>query len=320
MSPVRPTSKRRSSTRTHTLSLPLKRPFELRLALFGHGFVDLAPHVWLPEARRFETAFELSAAAVDLSLVQRGHCLNVRLSSRRKLDAAELSEARRAIERMLRLDEDFRPFWRLCRRVPRLGWAARRGAGRMLRSSTLFEDLVKLLMTTNCSWAATRNMVSRLVASLGEATPSGARTFPSASRVAEQREAFFRDVVRAGYRAAHLRELARGFARGELVEKDLDDPELPADEVRRRLRALPGFGPYAAGQAMRLLGRYTDLALDSWCISRLAALRGRAPSERSLLREYRDFAGYAGLAFWLDLTAEWHGEGPALGASPFVES
>ena len=42
------------------------------------------------------------------------------------------------------------------------------------------------------------------------------------------------------------------------------------DELWRRLLALHGFGPYAAGQAMRLCGHYDRLALDSWCRARLA--------------------------------------------------
>jgi 3-methyladenine DNA glycosylase/8-oxoguanine DNA glycosylase len=310
---------RRSPARTRSFSLPLRGPFELRLALFGHGFVDLAPHAWSAEARRFTTALELRGKPFDLSLVQRGKRLEAHLASRRAPGPLELAGARRAIERMLRLDEDFRPFWGLCRGVPRLGWAARRGAGRMLRSPTLFEDLVKLLFTTNCSWAATRGMTARLVTNLGVEAPSGARAFPDAARVAERRESFFRDVIRAGYRAAYLRELARGFARGELHDADFEDPSVSTEEVRRRLRDLPGFGPYAAGQALRLLGRYDDLALDSWCVGRLSALRGRAPSEKTLLREYRPFAEYAGLALWLDLTAEWHGEGPTPAASPLVK-
>ena len=37
----------------------------------------------------------------------------------------------------------------------------------MLRAPALFEDAVKMLLTTNCSWAATRGMVVRLVALAG---------------------------------------------------------------------------------------------------------------------------------------------------------
>ena len=74
--------------------------------------------------------------------------------------------------------------------------------------------------------------------------------------------------------------------------------------------ALPGFGPYAAGQALRLLGRHEDLALDSWCRNKLAQQRGRRkpPADRTVERAYRAFGRYKGLALWMDLTADWHGE------------
>jgi N-glycosylase/DNA lyase len=209
---------------------------------------------------------------------------------------------------MLRLDENLSPFWKLCSRERRLAWVARRGAGRLLRSATLFEDFVKLLFTTNCSWAATRLMTSRLVEALGEPAASGARAFPSAERCANAGEKLFRGVVRAGYRAAPLAKLSRGFAQGKLRAADFEDRSLPTDELRRRLLALPGFGPYAAGQALRLLGRYSDLALDSWCRSRLAELTGRRapPSDQSVERAYARFEPWQGLALWMDLTADWH--------------
>jgi hypothetical protein len=58
---------------------------------------------------------------------------------------------------MLRLDQDLAEFWSICKRDPALSWVPRRGAGRLLASPTLFEDLAKLLMTTNCTWAVTQH-------------------------------------------------------------------------------------------------------------------------------------------------------------------
>jgi N-glycosylase/DNA lyase len=153
-------------------------------------------------------------------------------------------------------------------------------------------------------------MARRLVDALGTAAPSGARAFPDAAACAAQREPFWRDVVRAGDRARACRELATGFASGRLAEERYAERGLPTEEVRRRLLALNGFGPYAAGQALRLLGRHDDLALDSWCRATLARQLGRrrAPSDAAIARRYRDFGAFAGLALWCDLTAGWHGE------------
>ena len=80
--------------------------------------------------------------------------------------------------------------------------------------------------------------------------------------------------------------------------------------MRKRLLGLPGFGPYATGQALRLLGRYEDLALDSWCRNKIADVLGRKkpPKDSIIARRYKHFGAYCGLALWLDLTADWHGE------------
>ena len=296
---------RRENTR---IELPIQEPFELKLALFGHGWIDLPPHRWDEGASAFHSVIDCGVRAAEVEVQKNGRRLRVRLhgaSSAR--DRARVCDA---LTRMLRLDEDLQAFWKLCAKDPRFQWVARRGGGRLLRAPTLFEDLAKLLMTTNCSWAATRNMVTRITDALGRATPNGARAFPSAEACAERTESFYRDRVRMGYRAGAMKKLAKSFASGALRAEDFENPTLSTDEVRERLLDLPGFGPYAAGQALRLLGRYDDFALDSWCRSVLAerSKSGRAPSDRSIERAYRDFGNYRGLALWMDLTAHWHGE------------
>jgi N-glycosylase/DNA lyase len=210
------------------------------------------------------------------------------------------------LRHMLRLDCDLAPFHALCRREPRLAWAAERGAGRLLRSASVFEDLLKLLFTTNTAWAGTESMTRKLVLAAGSPAPSGARAFPT-PRQCLRDVAFYRDVVRAGYRAEAAVALAQAFADGRLDDATFLRPQ-PADELWRRLVALRGFGPYAAGQAMRLLGHYEHLALDSWCRARLAELDGtrRPPRDAAIARRYAPFEPFQGLALWLDLTADWH--------------
>lgn len=284
-------------------------PFDLRLALFGHGWIDLAPHTWDPTTGALSTAITLGERAADVTVVQRGAALQIRVQVSRA-SAEDRAAARAAVRRMLRLDEDLTALWTLCLSTPSRRWVAERGGGRLMRSPTVFEDLMKLLFTTNCSWAATRGMTRRLVDALGAPTPGGKKAFPSAARCAAEAPAFYRDVVRAGYRAQACAELATAAVEGAV--EPLGDASLEADDVRRALLALRGFGPYAAGQALRLLGHYQDLALDSWCRSKLACKRGRAkpPADRTIEREYRRFGAWRGLVLWLDLTAEWHTDAP----------
>jgi hypothetical protein len=75
------------------------------------------------------------------------------------------------------------------------------------------------------------------------------------------------------------------------------------------LLALPGFGPYAADNLMRLLGRYRYLGLDSACRAELRSIYGHRSdrvADRAAAKRYRVFGAYAGLAMWLDVTRRWH--------------
>lgn len=222
------------------------------------------------------------------------------------------------VRRVLRLDEDLSGFYSLAAEDSELSWATK-GAGRMIRGATVFEDVVKTLCTINCSWSATTRMVSALVEHLGEkapgAPPTGplGRAFPTARAMTEAGEEFYRDVVRAGYRGKYLLTLARSVACGGLDLESLDTKpgELPDDEMEARLRALPGIGPYAAAHIMMLLGRYSRFIFDSWTRPKYAAISGKQVSgEAEIEACFLRYGAYRGLAFWLYLTRGWVEERP----------
>lgn len=57
---------------------------------------------------------------------------------------------------------------------------------------------------------------------------------------------------------------------------------------------------------MMLLGRYSRLILDSWTRPKYARLNsGRPVADSTIVRRYRRYGPYAGLAFWLYLTRDW---------------
>ncbi|MCA8963708.1 MAG: Fe-S cluster assembly protein HesB [Planctomycetes bacterium] len=294
----------------HSTTLAVAPPFDLLLCLFGHGWVALAPHEFDEATQTFTTVLRLGGQAVDATLRQTGKsALTLQLQAQRRLPARDVRLAAAQLRHMLRLDDDLSAFHARCAKEPSLRWAARRGAGRLLRSAGVFEDLMKLLFTTNTTWAGTESMTKKLVADRGSVAPSGRRAFPSPEQCRAD-AAFYRDVVRAGYRGEAAAQLADDFATGRLDDATFLAPQ-PAIELWQRLTSLRGFGPYAAGQAMRLLGHYEHLALDSWCRARLAQLGGKkkAPSDRAIEKRYARYAPFQGLAMWLELTAEWHGEG-----------
>jgi len=182
----------------------------------------------------------------------------------------------------------------------------------MLRAPTVFEDVVKTICTTNTAWSGTRKMTTALVEHLGVAAPDGRRTFPTAAAMAQADESFYRDVVRAGYRGPYLKALAVDVAEGHLDLEQLNDRDVPDDEVAARLLALPGVGPYAAAHVMLTsLGRYSRLVLDSWTRPTYCKLAGARTALRdaTIERRFKRYGEWAGLAFWLYLTRSWVEDG-----------
>ena len=287
-------------------------PVDFRRTIASHGVADLPPNRIDEEAWTLELTLSPTGrpTTVLVSAGREGHAkVNVLAGS------ASAADLRPAVAHVLRLDEDLSPFYEAATADPDLKWAAK-GAGRMIRSPTVFEEVVKTICTTNCTWSATVRMVSALVEHLGEPSPSAdgsyGRAFPTPQAMARKNSAFYTDKVRAGYRGAYLRDLARSVASGKLDLEALGKAsadELPDDELAARLLALPGVGPYAAAHIMMLLGRYSRLILDSWTRPKYLKVSGaKQAKDVTIERRFRRYGPYAGLAFWLYLTRDWVAE------------
>src|SRR3954451_16330815 len=280
-------------------------PVDFRRMLVSHGVAALPPsrideEAWTLEVtlpvRRGARTIRVSQSARDRAAVD---ILGRDLAKRSRDAVVE------QLRHMFRLDEDLSGFYAAAAGDPDLAWVMT-GAGRMLRSPTVFEDVVKTICTTNCAWSGTVRMVTALVDTLGTQAPGGRRTFPSPEAMAAAGEDFYRDTARAGYRGAYLRALAAEVAAGALDLEALNDPALPDAVVEERLLALPGVGPYAAAHVMLTsLGRYSRLVLDYGTRPTSAGLGGRKTSDKTIARQFRRYGDFAGLAFWLTLTRGW---------------
>jgi 3-methyladenine DNA glycosylase/8-oxoguanine DNA glycosylase len=293
---------------------PSGEPVDLRRTFRSHGLATLPP------MRFYENADVLEATLP----VHGHHPRTVRISKSKPgygvvsvvgppPGREEGEKLLCVVRHVLRMDEDLSEFHSLAAGDADLYWVTR-GAGRMIRGATVFEDVVKTVCTTNCSWSATIRMVSALVEHLGETAPGAppkgpsGRAFPTPEAMAEAGEGFYRDVARAGYRGRYLLTLARSVANGELDLESLDrDPnELPDDELEKQLLALQGIGPYAAAHIMMMLGRYSRLVLDSWTRPKYARISGKqAATDAEIKAHFLRYGQYRGLAFWLYLTRDW---------------
>lgn len=302
---------------TWSATLPLKgaggEPVDLWRTIVSHGVADLPPNRIDEDARLLETTVAVPRG--------RPQTVSVREAGRGKATvtgrAGKRSEAALdAVRHILRLDEDLSEFYEGALEDPDLSWVTN-GAGRLMRSQTVYEEVVKTICTTNTAWGGTVRMVSAIVEHLGEPAagapaegPFG-HAFPSPAAMAAAPESFYRDVARTGYRGAYLRSLAESVASGDVDLEELAtaDPDvLPDDEVAARLLALPGVGPYAAAHIMMLIGRYSRLVFDSWTRPKYASLNGRKAKDAAIERRFRRYGRYSGLAFWLYLTRDWVAE------------
>ncbi|MGH2872673.1 MAG: DNA-3-methyladenine glycosylase family protein, partial [Solirubrobacteraceae bacterium] len=284
---------------------PAGEPVDFRRLLASHGVVTLAPNRVSGDWSTLETTVALDGGALTLSVSQPAPGLALIATPAGRGVPCEAGRVISLVRHLLRLDEDLSPFYARAARDPGLAWATA-GAGRMVRSAMVFEDVVKTVCTTNCSWGATVRMTDAIVGGLGPAAADGRHAFPAPAAMAQAGEDFYRDVARCGYRGAYLRRLAAEVAEGRLDLEALLDPELSDAEVEQRLLALPGVGPYAAAHVMLTsVGRYRRLILDSWTRPTYAKLTGRAGDDAAIVRRFRRYGAYAGLAFWLLLTRDW---------------
>ena len=243
-------------------------PVGFARTLLSHGVAELPPNTVAEDGSSLETVLPANGRAWVVRVVEEEPGW-----ARMETDAgAPVDVLAPVIRHMLRLDEDLSGFYARAREDPALAWATA-GAGRMLRSPTVFEDLVKTICTTNCTWSATVRMVTALVQELGIGDER--RTFPAPAAVAAAGDEFFVGVAKTGYRGPYLRSIAADVASGALDLEALTDPALADDVVAERLLALPGVGPYACAHMMMLLGRYRRLILDSWTRPTYRRLSGR---------------------------------------------
>jgi 3-methyladenine DNA glycosylase/8-oxoguanine DNA glycosylase len=289
---------------------PSGEPVDLWRTLVSHGVAALPPSQLDEDGRMLTVTVPLPRAKPRTIRIREGRRGTARIDVLGPAPGDRVKQQlRQVVAQMLNLDEDLSPLYAAAAADTELSWIVA-GAGRMFRSPTVFEDVVKTICTTNTTWSATERMVGALVAQLGEESAGGfGRAFPTPAAMASAPEAFYREIVRAGYRGAYLKTLATDVAAGSLDLEELrtaGPEELPDEEVAMRLLTLPGVGPYAAAHVMMLLGRHSRLILDSWTRPKYARLNGgRKASDRQIERRFKRYGQHAGLAFWLYLTRDW---------------
>ena len=287
------------------MQINLPDNFSFRHTVGSHGWYDLRPFEHERNSTTVHYVFPPTAtdSAVSVQIRERNGQLNITLSQ----EPVDKERIKQGIRHILRLDDDLEDFYRTVSGDERLSWIGEVNAGRLLRSPNVWEDLVKTICTTNCSWALTRKMVENLVEKLGEPASDGRHAFPTAETMAGQTAEYYRDEIRAGYRSPYFAELAENVASGKLDVESWIDSDLPTAELKKELKKVKGVGDYAAENMLKLLGRFDGLALDSWLRGQFYKTHnnGRSCSDKKIEKFYSRFADWQGLVIWCDMTEQW---------------
>jgi 3-methyladenine DNA glycosylase/8-oxoguanine DNA glycosylase len=288
------------------ITIPTPRNFSFQRTVISHGWCELLPFSLDQMKWELTRVIDLGEKP-PVTITMRSGKGHVSVTPSRRLAKTEAARVLRDARHILRLDDDLASFYLATGAVPEFAWIGKQGAGRMLRSPTVFEDLVKMICTTNCSWSLTEKMVTGLVQSLGRESDDGRKSFPKPESMAAMPVKFYVDEVRAGYRAPYLKELADRVASGELNVETWLTSDLSTADLVKQIKGVKGAGNYAAENLLKLLGRYDGLALDSWTRAKFFKVRnnGRKANDRKIERYYSRFKEWRGLALWCDVTRDW---------------
>jgi 3-methyladenine DNA glycosylase/8-oxoguanine DNA glycosylase len=188
------------------------------------------------------------------------------------------------------------------------------GRGRLLRSPTLFEDIIKTVTSCNVAWPSTITMNRRLCEVVNPA-------FPRPAQLARRKPHTLRARCRVGYRDGRIVELAKlANRRNSIIHPDnehhLTNPNASDTDILNQLLTLPGIGPYAAANILQLLGRYEHLPIDTETHRHARTVLGYTAHGKELhkqiLNHYQPFGPHRFRSYWFELWKHYESKrGPA---------
>lgn len=269
------------------------KPFDFEHLVLSHGWAFLAPFEWDDERRILRRRFLTEGRGFDVEFSY--HCTGNRAavccSGGHGANSDVSATLMAAVRRMFWLDSDFSDLWNLCCGNAELEYVSRRRCGGMLRSPTVFEDIIKTICTTNCDWRNTKRMCVSLCS-----LQDGA--FPDPVALLRMPASTLRSRTSMGYRVRTVRTVARLRADGKLPIEDwarVGD----YDRIRASLGRIWGIGAYSINHILVLLGDFSQIPVDGEVLKylRQAHFDGTPVDGREAVLPYQRFGKYQYIAY-----------------------
>jgi 3-methyladenine DNA glycosylase/8-oxoguanine DNA glycosylase len=289
-----------------TIKITAPSPYNFASTVRDHGWIALLPFRWL-ENETMQRVERLSNGKIALLNISTAGKNVIVAAEPDNLAPSEETEIIQKVRWILRLDEDFSEFYEVAKREPALSTTVGSGRGRLLRSTSIFEDVIKTICTTNTTWSQTKAMVGRLVNTLG--TPYSVnpelRAFPTPDQIASASEALFQSEIRLGYRGAYVQQLAREVLTGERDLEVLTSATLTTLELKRELKKIKGVGDYAAHTLLMILGHYDEVAVDTELRAHVRRVypNGHALTDKEMAALYEQWGKWKYLVYWYGMIA-----------------
>ena len=281
------------------INLSAHQPFNFHNTVRSHGWAQLAPFDYDEEKGVLHYTLRLHTGKVT-EIHVRETPGGVRVEAT-KLTKNEQDEVTQTVTWMFGLDMGFSAFYAAAANEPKLAHVAKKAYGRVLRSSTFFDDVIKTILTTNTLWGATKRMNLKLIASFGDPLPdTDKKAFPTPASIAVSSPEVLKEAVRVGYRAPSIHELAIRVDSGELDIESYKTSTLPTLELRKELLKIKGVGPYAAANLLLILGRGDFIPVDSWALKLVSYewYNGEPVTPRQVEEHFETWGEFKGLAYW----------------------
>jgi len=269
------------------------RFYNLHMVCHTHGWKNLAPFFWDDVSNSINFAVRIDTQSIDISARQKSNKIEVSVTSHSKLNSKNLNYTKGLIRRSLSIDANISGLYQKAKEIGKqYEKLIRKGAGRLLRAPTLWEDAAKTLFTTNCSWSLTEKICETICSEkFIPASPSGAFPFPSPDVINGYSSNELKKLIPVGYRNRFLKSLAEAFSNDSDLQH-IESDEMDYFTAKKIASQLKGFGSYASSHILLLSGYFQDVPIDTVVVSYLKRVhRVRKPSS-FIDRHYRKWGEY----------------------------